>query len=69
MDCTFKILDVRCEIFMVMEIGVGMFWVVMMCGVAVENKRFGGPCCLHFQIEVNGDGKKGHICRPGVEPG
>jgi hypothetical protein len=32
------------------------FWVVMLCGVAVEYQCFGGPCCLHLQGEMRGQG-------------
>jgi hypothetical protein len=28
-------------------------------GVVVGYKHFGGPCCLHLQGDVTGDGKKG----------
>jgi len=32
-----------------MKIQVVVFWVVMVCGVAVGYQRFGGSCFLHLQ--------------------
>jgi hypothetical protein len=29
-----------------------VFWVVMLCSVAVEYQRFRGPCCLHLQVGI-----------------
>jgi hypothetical protein len=47
---------VRFKVFMVMKIHV-VFWAVTLHSVAVGYQHFRGPCCLHFQGEVNGDGK------------
>jgi len=30
-----------------------IFWAVKPCSVMVGYQRFGGPCCLHLQGEVN----------------
>jgi hypothetical protein len=40
------------EVFMAVKIRVGVFWVVMPHRVLVGYQRFGGPCCLHIQGEV-----------------
>jgi hypothetical protein len=34
---------------------VEIFWVVTLCNVVVEYRRFGGPCSLHLQGEVKID--------------
>jgi hypothetical protein len=41
------------------RIQVEVFWVVTFRKVVVGYQRFGGPCCLHLQDELTGDGKKG----------
>jgi len=33
---------------MVVNIQVDVFWVVILCSVAVGYQRFGGPYCLHL---------------------
>jgi hypothetical protein len=35
----------------VLKIQVEVFWLVTPCSVAIEYRRFGRPCCLHFQGE------------------
>jgi hypothetical protein len=47
-------------------IHVKVLWIRMPCSVA-GYQRFKGPCLLHLQGEVTGDGKKWHIYRPGVQ--
>jgi len=49
-------------------IQVEVLWVAVPCSV-VGHKRFRGPCCLHLQGEVIGNGKRGHKYRPGVQVG
>jgi hypothetical protein len=41
----------RFEAFTVVRIQVEVFGVVTLCSVAVGYQRFGGPCCLHFQVD------------------
>jgi len=36
-----------------MKVHVMVFWVVTPCSDVVGFQRFGGPCCLHPQGEVN----------------
>jgi len=50
----------RSEVFIAVKIQVEALWVVIPCSVAVGYQHFGGPCCLRFQGEVIGDGKRGH---------
>jgi len=38
---------------MAVKIIVEAFWVVMLCGVAVGYRHFGGPSCLHLQVQVH----------------
>jgi hypothetical protein len=33
---------------MAAKVQVKIFWVAMMCSVAVGYQCFGGPCCLHY---------------------
>jgi hypothetical protein len=50
----------RSEVFMAVKTQVKVFWVVMLCSVAVGYQCFRGPCCLHLQGEVTTIiGKKG----------
>jgi hypothetical protein len=42
----------RFVIFSVVKIQVKVFWVVMLCGVAVGYQHFGGSCCNHLYGEV-----------------
>jgi len=44
------ILCMRCDVFMVVKIHVGVFWVVMLCS-AVVGYYFRGSRCLHLQHE------------------
>jgi hypothetical protein len=44
---------------MVGKIQIMVFWVVMLCTVAVEYHCFRGSCCLHLLGEVNGTGEGG----------
>jgi len=39
----------RFEVFMAVKMQVKVFWVVMMCNVAVGYQHFRVPCCLHLQ--------------------
>jgi hypothetical protein len=39
------------EIFTAVKIHVGALWAVTLYGVAVGYQRFGGPWCLHLQVE------------------
>jgi hypothetical protein len=42
----------RFEVFTVMKMQVVVFCVVRPCSVVVGYQRFGGPCCLHLQVEA-----------------
>jgi hypothetical protein len=42
----------RFEVFMEVKIQVEVFWVLKPCSVVVAYQQFGGPCCLHLQVEV-----------------
>jgi hypothetical protein len=35
---------------------VRVFWVVMMCGVAIESQCFGGPGCLSLHVTLKIEG-------------
>jgi hypothetical protein len=41
------------EAFTAVMLLVGVFWVMTQCSVVVGYQRFGGPCCLHLQGEVD----------------
>jgi hypothetical protein len=41
------------EILKMVMFQVEVFWVVMLCSVVVGYQRFGRPCCLHLQGEVD----------------
>jgi hypothetical protein len=47
------------EVYTAVKVQVEVFWVVIPCSTAVGYQRFGRPCCLHLQGEVNDTGKKG----------
>jgi hypothetical protein len=40
------------EAFAAVTFQVDVFWIVTPCSVVVGYQRFRGPCCLHFQCEV-----------------
>jgi hypothetical protein len=41
--------DARYELFAAVKTEFAVFWVVALCSVAVEYRRFGGTCCLQLQ--------------------
>jgi hypothetical protein len=41
----------------VMKIQVKVFWMVMLCNVAIGYQHFEGPYCIHLHGEVCGAGK------------
>jgi hypothetical protein len=52
-------LNLSFEVFTAVMFQVDVFWVMTLCSVVVGYQRFGGPCCLHLQGEV--DRKKNGI--------
>jgi len=49
-----KICDARVEVFTPMKIQVKVFWVVMLCSIAIGYHCFGEPQCLHLHPEDGG---------------
>jgi hypothetical protein len=45
-------LDVKLDVFVVMKGHIIILWVLIPCSDMVGYHCFGGPCCLHLQIEV-----------------
>jgi len=48
--------SVRFEVLMAVKIQVELFQVVMLHSSVVGCQHFIGPCCLHLQGEVTGNG-------------
>jgi hypothetical protein len=46
----------RVEVTTVVKIETEVHWVALLCSVAVKYQCFRGPCCLHLQGEVTGNG-------------
>jgi hypothetical protein len=44
----------RFEVFMAVRIQVEIFWVMMLRSAVVRYQCFGGPYCLHLQLEDGG---------------
>jgi hypothetical protein len=42
--------------FTAVKILVEVFWVMTPCSVVVRYQRFGGPCCVHLQVEDSSRG-------------
>jgi hypothetical protein len=41
----------RFEAFIALKIQVEVFWAVTPCSVVIGYQRFGGPCCIHLQVD------------------